>query len=333
MGQAASFCQCLPNLRALGRRCGSEDKGGNDSSSDSSTRCALVSPPKPLTMSTVDESQGCQEEKTPAPGEKVGHYRVLREMGSGHFGNVFIAKDERDGSPCALKLMEARTLREESLRGYDFRTEIAIHASMQHDNIIRLRDFAIDEKWAIMVMDAACGGTLRDYIVREEYLDEDDARRLMRQLVPAIAYCHARSVCHRDIKPENILLTGFGELRLCDFGLAASVDVVGKRLRGKSGTKQYSAPEVLWAVDGGYDGAKADAFSVGIVLYVMVHGAIPYGRKRTADGTVQRDGELVFEDDVTEELRALLRGLMEPEPELRLTMKDVMVHPWYVGES
>lgn len=333
MGQIVTFCACLPSPSSRGENGDNATFGGALPSTPAKgspfNTSMFNSPPELRAMtpelSVANDTSGEQVH----PGDTIGDFQLLQKIGDGHFSNVFIAKDVRDGSPCAAKVMHARSLREDSLRGYDYRNEIAIHAAMDHENIIRLREYSVEYDRATMVMDAACGGTLRDYIVAEEYLEEEDARRVMRQLVPAISYCHSRGVYHRDIKPENILLTGFGEIRLCDFGLATSVDVVGKRLRGRSGTKEYVAPEVLWGVDEWYDGRKSDSFSVGVVLYAMVHGAIPFGRKRGDDGTAQRDCDLVFEDDVSEDLRELIRGLLHPDPQLRLEMQDVMSHPWY----
>lgn len=260
-------------------------------------------------------------------GEKIGEYEVLKKLGSGHFSTVYAVRHLTQQKYCAAKVINRRFAELQSEKGYDYRKEVSIHAALEHENIVRFHEMVTARDTVMVCMDFV-GGTLRDTVMEASWLDEEEARPYFGQLVGAVQHCHSVGVFHRDIKPENILVTAWEQVRLCDFGLACAVDVVGGKARGRSGTRQYSAPEVLWGDGGEYDGAKADAYSVGAVLYVMTHGGVPFRRERGENGEVKPDGVLNIHEDISEDLRDLLERLMAPQPDRRMDLNEIWCHPW-----
>lgn len=154
---------------------------------------------------------------------------------------------------------------------------------------------------------------------------------MFKQIASTVKWCHQSGVFHCDLKLENILITKWKSIRLCDFGLAA-LDVDEGLVYGSSGTRQYSAPEVFRYGEVGYDGAKADVFSLGVVLFVMTHGWMPFGRERAEDGMISADGEIPFADEITDELRQLLVCMLSANPKERASLDEIVAHRWYVSQ-
>ncbi|RRT48360.1 hypothetical protein B296_00046276 [Ensete ventricosum] len=125
-----------------------------------------------------------------------------------------------------------------------------------------------------MVLEFITGGELFDRIARNGKLKEDEARKYFQQLIDAVDYCHSRGVFHRDLKPENLLLDSNGVLKISDFGLSALPQQEDGLLYTTCGTPNYVAPEVV--KDKGYDGAKSDIWSCGVILFVLMAGYLPF---------------------------------------------------------
>lgn len=266
-----------------------------------------------------------------AKGDRIGEFEVLDELGRGHFSTVCKVFNTKTSATFAAKIMPITLEQDENRRGYDFHEEAMIHASLKNIHVVAFRGLEVRDGHGLLLMDFIDGPTLHTYVSDEEYLEEDEARDLFKQLASTVQFCHKAGVFHRDLKLENILVTRWKSIRLCDFGLAA-LDVNGGRVFGSSGTRQYSAPEVLLHGEDGYDGAKADVFSLGVVLFAMTHGWMPFGRERGEDGMISADGEVPFADEITDDLRQLLLRMLSASPVERASLEEILGHPWYVSE-
>ncbi|CAD6267107.1 unnamed protein product [Miscanthus lutarioriparius] len=152
--------------------------------------------------------------------------------------------------------------------------EVTAMRRLHHPNVLRLHEVLATRARIYLVMELAPGGDLLSRLAAlpRRRLPEHTARRIFVQLVAVLSYYHARGVAHRDIKPQNILLDGDGNLKVSDFGLSALPEDV--RLHTACGTPAYAAPEVLRRK--AYDGAKADAWSCGVILFVLLAGHLPF---------------------------------------------------------
>ncbi|MBW3553397.1 MAG: protein kinase [Gemmatimonadetes bacterium] len=208
-------------------------------------------------------------------GDRIGPYRVEREIGSGGMATVYLARDGKHDRPVAIKVLRpglAATLGTER-----FLREIEIASSLTHPHILPLFDSGEADGLLYYVMPYVEGESLRERLARETRLPVDDAIRLADQISSALAYAHERRIVHRDIKPENILLTGDRAV-VADFGIARALAAAGQgrlTLTGTSiGTCAYMSPEQARGT-GAVDG-RTDLYSLGCVMYEMVAGQVPF---------------------------------------------------------
>ncbi|KAI7739608.1 hypothetical protein M8C21_022633, partial [Ambrosia artemisiifolia] len=158
----------------------------------------------------------------------------------------------------------------------EIKQEISTMKLIRHPNVIRMFEVMASKTKIYMVLEFVTGGELFDKIAAEGRLKEDEARKYFQQLINAVDYCHSRGVFHRDLKPENLLLDASGCLKVSDFGLSALPQQVREDglLHTTCGTPNYVAPEVI--NNKGYDGAKADLWSCGVILFVLIAGYLPF---------------------------------------------------------
>lgn len=201
-------------------------------------------------------------------------------LGSGAHGVVRVARDVNTGQAVAIKVMAT------SMLG-SMAKELIAQSKVRHPNVVQLMGTQVDldQKRVFMVMELCSGGELFDRIAECGKLEEDAAKRYLRQMADGISHCHALNVFHRDLKPENILLDAGDNVKIADFGLASivrakdgHVDEGSNFLQyTKCGSIMYAAPEVLTSSSKtGYSAAKADVWSLGIILYSMLSGALPF---------------------------------------------------------
>src|SRR6266550_2172245 len=188
----------------------------------------------------------------------AGRYRIVRELGRGGMGLVFLAEDLKHGRRVALKLLRPELA--QSLGADRFLREIHITAQFNHPNILTLIDSGTAAGFMYYVLPYVEGESLRDRLKREPQLALDEALRITQEAADALRYAHSLGVVHRDIKPENILFEA-GHAVVTDFGIAQAVSEAG----GEKVTESS-------AVD-----RRSDIYSLACVLYEMLAGAPPYG--------------------------------------------------------
>ncbi|XP_020090729.1 CBL-interacting protein kinase 8 isoform X3 [Ananas comosus] len=152
--------------------------------------------------------------------------------------------------------------------------EISIMKLVRHPHVVRLHEVLASRTKIYIILEFITGGELFDKIVHRGKLSEADSRRYFQQLIDGVDFCHTKGVYHRDLKPENLLLDSQGNLKISDFGLSALPDQGVSLLRTTCGTPNYVAPEVL--SHKGYNGAIADIWSCGVILYVLLAGYLPF---------------------------------------------------------
>jgi 5'-AMP-activated protein kinase, catalytic alpha subunit len=275
---------------------------------------------------------GCQEGGETARKLVLGKYELGRVLGQGTFAKVYYARDVSPGGgggSVAIKVIDKVRLRRTEGMVEQLRREISIMRMVRHPNVVGIREVLASRSRVFVVMEYARGGELFAKVARGR-LKEDHARRYFQQLVAAVGFCHSRGVAHRDLKPENLLLDGDGRLKVTDFGLAALPEQ--RRLDGllhtQCGTPAYVAPEVLRKR--GYDGARADLWSCGVVLYVLLCGFLPFQHDNYAK-MYQR----IFKADyqvppwVSGDARRLLARLLVVDPAKRASVAEIMCTPWF----
>ncbi|KAI3446759.1 hypothetical protein Pfo_003424 [Paulownia fortunei] len=244
-----------------------------------------------------------------------GKYELGRLLGHGTFAKVYHARHLQTGKSAAMKVVgKEKVIRVGMME--QVKREISVMKMMHHPNIVELHEVMASKTKIYFAMEYVRGGELFAKIAKGR-LREEAARNYFQQLISAIDFCHSRGVYHRDLKPENLLLDEDGKLKVTDFGLSAFSDHLRQDglLHTTCGTPAYVAPEVIGKK--GYDGAKADIWSCGVILYVLLAGYLP------------------FQDDnicppwFSPESRKLITKMLDPNPSTRISIAKIMDSSWF----
>jgi serine/threonine protein kinase len=204
---------------------------------------------------------------------KVGKYELGRTIGEGTFAKVKFAQNTETGESVAMKIVDRSTIIKRKMVD-QIKREISIMKLVRHPCVVRLYEVLASRTKIYIILEYITGGELFDKIVRNGRLSESEARKYFHQLIDGVDYCHSKGVYHRDLKPENLLLDSQGNLKISDFGLSALPEQGVTILKTTCGTPNYVAPEVL--SHKGYNGAVADIWSCGVILYVLMAGYLPF---------------------------------------------------------
>ncbi|MBA0651583.1 hypothetical protein Goklo_018896, partial [Gossypium klotzschianum] len=257
-----------------------------------------------------------------------GKYELGKLLGCGAFAKVYHARDVDSGQSVAIKAVSKKKVLKGGFMAH-VKREIAIMRRLRHPNIVKLIEVLATKTKVYFVMEFAKGGELFTRISRGRF-SEDLSRRYFQQLISAVRFCHSRGVFHRDLKPENLLLDENWNLKITDFGLSAVTDQIRPDglLHTLCGTPAYVAPEIL--AKKGYDGAKVDVWSCGIVLYVLHAGYLPFNDPNLM--VMYRriyKGEFRFPKWTSPDLRRFLSRLLDTNPETRITVDEIITDPWF----
>ncbi|CEP02566.1 hypothetical protein PBRA_009150 [Plasmodiophora brassicae] len=263
--------------------------------------------------------------------KRVGQYIIGETIGKGSFGTVKVGTHCDTGERVALKFLSKKQVRDISEVERLFR-ESAILTSLKCEHIIRLYEVIDDVAHIVMVMELAQGGELLDVIKARHALPEREACKVFSEIVAGVEYCHRKNVIHRDLKLENILMVN-QTVKIADFGLSNTAILGRSELGTACGTPSYLAPEQINREAGQHIGAPADLWSMGVILYAMVAGFLPF-QARSTPALFKKilNLEFTYPDYFSEELRDLIGRMLTPDPESRATISEVKSHPWYMME-
>lgn len=198
-------------------------------------------------------------------------YEILGKIGTGGMADVYKAKDHKLNRFVAVKVLKAE-FREDTTFIRKFRSEAQAAAGLTHPNIVNVFDVGDDEGLYYIVMELIEGITLKDYISKKGKLSVKEATSIAIQVSMGLETAHSHGIVHRDVKPQNIIISTDGKVKVTDFGIAraASSNTISSNVMG---SVHYSSPE---QVRGGYSDEKSDIYSLGITLYEMVTGKVPF---------------------------------------------------------
>ncbi|KAG8063449.1 hypothetical protein GUJ93_ZPchr0003g17192 [Zizania palustris] len=255
-------------------------------------------------------------------------YEIGKLLGQGSFAKVYHGRDVKNSQSVAIKVIDKEKILKCGLMDQT-RREIAVMKLVRHPCIVQLYEVMATKTKIYFVLEYVKGGELFNKVQRGR-LKEEVARKYFQQLISAIDFCHSRGVYHRDLKPENLLLDENRNLKISDFGLSALAEC--KRQDGllhtTCGTPAYVAPEVINRK--GYDGAKADIWACGVILYVLLAGYLPFQDKNLMNMYKKIcKAELKWPSWFSSDVRKLLRRILDPNPGTRISVSEIMENPWF----
>ncbi|MCD9558439.1 CBL-interacting serine/threonine-protein kinase 24 [Datura stramonium] len=258
---------------------------------------------------------------------KLGKYDLGRTIGEGAFSKVKFAQNTETGENVAIKVLAKSTILKNKMVE-QIKREISIMKIVRHPCIVRLHEVLASQTKIYIIMEFVTGGELFEQIVHQVRLPEKEAKRYFQQLIDAVSHCHSKGVFHRDLKPENLLLDCQGNLKVSDFGLSALPQQGVDLLHTTCGTPNYIAPEVL--SNQGYDGAAADVWSCGVILYVLMAGYLPFdevdlptlfAKINAADFSCP----FWFSPGAV----SLIRKILDSNPNTRIKITEIKRDPWF----
>lgn len=271
-----------------------------------------------------------QAVKTCLPEDKprqwsLHNFEIGRKLGRGKFGRVYLVREKSSGYICALKCMNKAELLEFRAETQLLR-EIEIQSNIMHPNILALYNYFYDSKRVYLIIEHALKGDLYKKLQMEGRFSEVVASKYIAQMADALIYLHGKNIIHRDIKPENILLTHDDNIKLSDFGWSIHSR---SRRRTMCGTLDYLPPEMIERKTHDF---HVDIWSLGVLMYEFLVGSTPFeekGHKETYNRIKKVD--LKIPVDVSIEANDLIRKLLRHDPQSRITLQEVLSHPWITG--
>uniref|UniRef100_T1KGC2 non-specific serine/threonine protein kinase n=1 Tax=Tetranychus urticae TaxID=32264 RepID=T1KGC2_TETUR len=265
---------------------------------------------------------GC-ETVTPV---KCGYYDVVQTIGKGNFAVVKLAKHSVTNNRVAIKIIDKTCLDASNLKKIWREIEIMKRIG-KHDNILRLYQVMQTDKYLMLVTEWCPGGEIFDHLVANGRMSEPQARGYFLQIIGAIEYLHNNGVVHRDLKAENLLLThDLKTVKIADFGFS-NYFKPESLLTTWCGSPPYAAPELFEGRF--YNGPKADIWSLGVVLYVLVCGALPFdGHTLQSLRSRVLVGKFRIPYFMSRECENLIRHMLIVEPEKRYSMQQIKNHKW-----
>lgn len=255
----------------------------------------------------------------------VGNYTLGRLIGKGAFGKVYLAKHNlTNGSKVVLKSSRRNDA--------NLAREIHHHRQFLHPHIARLYEVIVTENLVWLVLEYCPGDELYNYLLKQGPLPVDKVQKIFTQLVGAVAYIHNKSCVHRDLKLENVLLDKNENVKLCDFGFTREYEGKANYLQTFCGTVCYSAPEMLRGEK--YAGEKVDVWSLGIILFALLAGELPFDED---DDTLTKE-KILREDpkypqSMSDDVQALLGKLLSKRPLLRPSLADILTDPFLADHA
>uniref|UniRef100_A0A8C1M7R1 non-specific serine/threonine protein kinase n=1 Tax=Cyprinus carpio TaxID=7962 RepID=A0A8C1M7R1_CYPCA len=254
----------------------------------------------------------------------IGNYRLLKTIGKGNFAKVKLARHVLTGREVSRHIFIV--IYTGVFKRLILFREVRIMKVLNHPNIVKLFEVIETEKTLYLIMEYASGGEVFDYLVAHGRMKEKEARAKFRQIVSAVQYCHQKRIVHRDLKAENLLLDADMNIKIADFGFSNEF-IIGSKLDTFCGSPPYAAPELFQGKK--YDGPEVDVWSLGVILYTLVSGSLPFdgqNLKELRERVLRGKYRIPFY--MSTDCENLLKKLLVLNPGKRGSLEQIMEDRW-----
>lgn len=259
---------------------------------------------------------------------QVGFYEIIRTLGKGNFAVVKLARHKVTKTQVAIKIIDKTRLNPSNLE--KIYREVQIMKLLNHPHIIKLYQVMETKDMLYIVTEYANNGEMFDYLTSNGRMSEDEARKKFWQILTAVDYCHRHHIVHRDLKTENLLLDANMNIKLADFGFGNFYNA-GEPLSTWCGSPPYAAPEVFEGKE--YEGPQLDIWSLGVVLYVLVCGSLPFdGPSLPALRQRVTEGRFRIPFFMSQDCENLIRKMLVVDPARRISMAQIKQHRWMLAD-
>jgi len=283
------------------------------------SNCAAPLPsPEDISVSQTKTLETSKEELTTG-STFANRYQIIEELGKGGMGRVYKVLDKEVNAKVALKLIKPEIASDKKTIER-FRNELKVARDIAHKNVCRMYDLGKEEGAYYITMEYVSGGDLKSFIRRSGIISVGKAISIANQVCEGLSEAHRLGVVHRDLKPQNIMIDKDGNARIMDFGIARSLRAKGITGSGVMiGTPEYMSPE---QVDGKEADQRADIYSLGVILYEMVTGQVPFEGDTPFSIGVKQKSEIPrapkeINDQIPEDLNRVILRCMEKDKEKR----------------
>ncbi|XP_071197124.1 serine/threonine-protein kinase SIK2-like [Salvelinus alpinus] len=276
----------------------------------------------------TQRSPGSQPNHTHGRPLQVGFYEIIRTLGKGNFAVVKLARHKVTKTQVAIKIIDKTRLNPSNLE--KIYREVQIMKLLNHPHIIKLYQVMETKDMLYIVTEYAKNGEMFDYLTSNGRMSEDEARKKFWQILMAVDYCHRHHIVHRDLKTENLLLDTNMNIKLADFGFGNFYNS-GEPLSTWCGSPPYAAPEVFEGKE--YEGPQLDIWSLGVVLYVLVCGSLPFdGPSLPALRQRVTEGRFRIPFFMSQDCENLIRKMLVVDPAKRISVAQIKQHRWMLAD-
>lgn len=262
------------------------------------------------------------------PSTDLSFYKLVKVIGKGSFGKVYLGLQLLTNRMVAIKCLEKNWIKDRGVRSKILQEIDILKSASTVPQIVRLLEVFENKTYVFLVMVYAKGGDLLRYIKNKTRLCEDEARDMFLKILTGVCGLHSRKILHRDIKLDNILLDEHNEPAICDFGVSRRM-TDGEVIHEQCGTPAYIAPEII--TGDGYSGLKADVWSMGIMLFAMLIGKMPFKGSTISDlhlSITTAAFKIPEQPKISAEAKDLIHKMLTVDPDKRLSSFEVLKHSW-----
>ncbi|KAK9537768.1 hypothetical protein VZT92_005351 [Zoarces viviparus] len=276
----------------------------------------------------TESSRGSQSSAAQGRPLQVGFYEIIRTLGKGNFAVVKLAKHKVTKTQVAIKIIDKTRLNPSNLE--KIYREVQIMKLLNHPHIIKLYQVMETKDMLYIVTEYAKNGEMFDHLTSNGRMSEDEARKKFWQILTAVDYCHRHHIVHRDLKTENLLLDANMNIKLADFGFGNFYNA-REPLSTWCGSPPYAAPEVFEGKE--YEGPQLDIWSLGVVLYVLVCGSLPFdGPSLPALRQRVTEGRFRIPFFMSQDCENLIRKMLVVDPARRISVAQIKQHRWMLAD-